>query len=247
MLNIRNLFRKPDKWIAVDVELDGNRPSRIIQLSYLIIEGRRVHGKNFYFKAKSINRYARRVHGLGVYQLKQLSGGDIFAYHADEIYRDFQGCKLVIGHDVGGDLRYIRNEFARVGVHFPDYPIFCTLRHYTEEAHIPLKQNPKVLKPPKLVCRRNLSPASAGNGTAAAIIRTTPATTPRRPICACWWAKTRRESVQSYNSMTLIFRNSTDTILCYYLFAEMAGRKETSAISPVRKALFPCRSGGGKQ
>ena len=42
MINFRNLFKKPDKWISVDVELDGNRPSRIIQLSYLIIEGRKV-------------------------------------------------------------------------------------------------------------------------------------------------------------------------------------------------------------
>ena len=85
MIDFKKLFKKPDKWISVDVELDGNRPSRIIQLSYLIIEGRRVRGKNFYFAAKSINRYARKVHGLGVYQLKKLSGGDVFAYHAVEI------------------------------------------------------------------------------------------------------------------------------------------------------------------
>ncbi len=151
MINyFKKLFQKPDKWIAVDVELDGNRPSRIIQLSYLIIQGRRVRGKNFYFASKSINRYARKVHGLGVYQLKKLSGGDVFAYHADDVFRDFQDCKLVIGHDVGGDLRYIRSEFARIGVKFPDYPIFCTLKHYTKEANIPLKQNPNVLKPPKL-------------------------------------------------------------------------------------------------
>ena len=35
MINFKKLFQKPDKWIAVDVELDGNHPSRIIQLSYL--------------------------------------------------------------------------------------------------------------------------------------------------------------------------------------------------------------------
>lgn len=57
---------------------------------------------------------------------------------------------MVIGHDVGGDLKYIHSEFARIGVKFPDYPIFCTLKHYTKEANIPLKQNPNVLKPPKL-------------------------------------------------------------------------------------------------
>lgn len=150
MINFKNIFKKPEKWIAVDVELDGSRPSHIIQLSYLIIRGRRVKGKNFYFMSHNINRYARKVHGLGVYELKKLSHGETLIDHADEVFNDFKDCRLVIGHDVGGDLKYIRSEFSRIGVKFPDYPIFCTLKHYTEEAHIPLKQNPNVLKPPKL-------------------------------------------------------------------------------------------------
>ena len=40
--------------------------------------------------------------------------------------------------------------FQRYGVNLPSYAIFCTLKHYTEECHIPLKQNPSVLKPPRL-------------------------------------------------------------------------------------------------
>lgn len=147
---LSRLFKKPDKWIAVDVELDGNHPSRIIQLSYIIIEGRKVRGKNFYFPAKTVNRYARKVHGLSVHDLWRLSEGKGFEAHMDEIYRDFEGCKLVIGHDVAGDVKYIRREFQHYGVNLPNYPIFCTLKHYTEEAHIPLKQNPNVLKPPRL-------------------------------------------------------------------------------------------------
>ena len=146
----KSLFKKPDKLIAMDVELDGMHPSHIIQLSYLVIEGRKIRGKNFYFAARAINRYARQVHGLSVYQLRKLSEGKTFIDHADEIYRDFVDCKLIIGHDVAGDIRYLRREFDQIGVKLPNYPIFCTLKHYTEEAHIPLKQNPKVLKPPKL-------------------------------------------------------------------------------------------------
>ena len=57
---------------------------------------------------------------------------------------------MVIGHDVAGDMRYLRDEFARVGVKFPDIPRFCTLQHYTREANIPLKQDPSKLKPPRL-------------------------------------------------------------------------------------------------
>jgi len=146
----RSLFKKPEKWIAVDVELDGMHPSRIIQLSYIIIEGRRIRGKNFYFPAKAVNRYARKVHGLSVHDLWRLSEGKTFEDRMDEIYRDFVDCKLVIGHDVAGDVKYIRREFQRYGLTLPNYPIFCTLKHYTEEAHIPLKQNPNVLKPPRL-------------------------------------------------------------------------------------------------
>ena len=152
MMNFfEKLFKKKaDKYIALDVELDGMHPSHIIQLSYLVIEGRKIKGKNFYFAAKAINRYARQVHGISVYQLRKLSGGKGFIDYADEIYRDFIDCKLIIGHDVAGDIRYLRREFEHIGVKLPNYPIFCTLKHYTQEAHIPLKQNPKVMKPPKL-------------------------------------------------------------------------------------------------
>ena len=149
-MNWKDIFKRPPRQIALDVELDGMRPNRIIQLSYLIIEGRRVRGKNMYFSTKAVNRYAKKVHGLGVEDLRRLSNGDVFACRADEIYRDFENCTLVIGHDVAGDMKYLRNEFRRIGMNFPNIPIFCTLKHYTEEANIPLKQNPNVLKPPKL-------------------------------------------------------------------------------------------------
>lgn len=141
--------RKP-RMIAFDCELDGMYPSRIIQLSYLIIDGRRVRGKNMYFTTNGMNPHARKVHGLSLSQLRRLSGGDIFAYRADEIYRDFSKARIVIGHDVHGDVKYLTNEFARIGVTLPEFEEFCTLKHYTQEAHIPLKQDPTRIKPPRL-------------------------------------------------------------------------------------------------
>ena len=146
----RNLFRRPEKWIALDVELDGMHPSRIIQLSYLIIEGRKVRGRNMYFSVRAVNRHAQKVHGLSVSQLRRLSGGQVFADRAQEVYDDFKDCALVIGHDVGGDMRYLNNELQRAGLRLPSIPIFCTLKHYTKACNIPLKQNPSVLKPPRL-------------------------------------------------------------------------------------------------
>ena len=79
MMNfLKKLFNrpKPEKMIAVDVELDGLHPSHIIQLSYLVIEGRKVKGKNFYFRARAINRYARQVHQLVVKARDAFKGAD---------------------------------------------------------------------------------------------------------------------------------------------------------------------------
>lgn len=109
-----------------------------------------MRGKNFYFATRSVNRYAKKVHGLSVADLRRLSNGETFADRAEEVWKDFEDCKLVIGHDVGGDVRYLRYEFQRVGKKLPEYPIFCTLRHYTKECNIPMKQNPNMLKPPRL-------------------------------------------------------------------------------------------------
>ena len=126
--------------------------ARIIQLSYLIIEGRRVHGKNFYFKAKSIQSLCPPRARAGRISAQAAFRGRAFLPIAPMRYTAIsQGCEL-------GDRPRRRRRTCAISAMnlrasacaFPDYPIFCALRHYTEEAHIPLKQNPKVLKPPKL-------------------------------------------------------------------------------------------------
>ena len=92
----------------------GMRPSRIIQLSYLIIMPPHPR-QNFYFSVEAINRHARKVHGLGVGQLRRLSGGDT-AHHADGICRDFEKCGMVIGHVTPGDMRLFARRICRIGV-----------------------------------------------------------------------------------------------------------------------------------
>ena len=136
--------------IALDIEADGMRPNNVCQLSYLIIRGPFVRGKNMFFAVRAVNRYAQRVHGFSAAQLRKLSGGDKFAHRADEIYRDFSRCQQIIGHDVSNDIRYISTEFRRIGVEFPKLEPFCTMKRYTELLHIPQKQNPSKLKPPRL-------------------------------------------------------------------------------------------------
>lgn len=139
-----------DYSIVFDIETDGSKSSRVCQLSYLKVYKWRVVGKNMYFKLDYMNIHAQKVHGLSVYKLRRLSNGDVFADRADEIYRDFANADVWVGHDVQCDVRYLTGEFRRIGVKLKPPATFCTLKRYTKEVNIPLKQDPTKLKPPKL-------------------------------------------------------------------------------------------------
>ena len=144
------LFKRRKTQIVFDIETDGSKDSRVCQLSYLIVSGRKVTGKNMYFTLDYMNYHAQKVHGLSVHKLRRLSNGERFPDRADEIYRDFSNAEVWIGHDVQCDVRYLTGEFRRIGVKIKPLSTFCTLKRYTEEVGIPLKQNPEKLKPPRL-------------------------------------------------------------------------------------------------
>lgn len=147
----RDMFHWKKRYqIVFDIETDGSKSSRVCQLSYLIVSRWRVKGKNMYFSLDYMNYHAQKVHGLSVYKLRRLSGGQVFADRAEEIYRDFAGAEVWIGHDVQCDVRYLTGEFKRIGKTLTPPATFCTLKRYTREANIPLKQNPSKLKPPRL-------------------------------------------------------------------------------------------------
>lgn len=153
--------RKKRYQIVFDIETDGTKGSRVCQLSYLIVSRWRVKGKNMYFKLDYINYHAQKVHGLSVYKLRRLSGGQEFKDRADEIYEDFSNAEVWIGHDVQCDVRYLTNEFRRMGVRIRPNATFCTLKNYTKEVGIPLKQDPTKLKPPRLeelMCHFGITP-----------------------------------------------------------------------------------------
>ena len=136
--------------IVFDIENDGSKSSRVCQLSYLKVYRWHVKGKNMYFKLDYMNYHAQKVHGLSVYKLRRLSNGEIFADRADEIYKDFANAEVWIGHDVQCDVRYLTGEFKRIGVNIAPPATFCTLKRYTKDVNIPLKDNPNKLKPAKL-------------------------------------------------------------------------------------------------
>lgn len=117
--------------IVFDVESTGTTQPQVCQLAYIIMDGEQVTARNYYFKVDAMNSYAYKVHRLSVKALNTLSGGRTFADRAAEISRDFYWADMLIGHGVAGDIDYLRREFDRLGLRFPQHRRFCTMHHFT--------------------------------------------------------------------------------------------------------------------
>lgn len=136
--------------IVFDTEATALIPGQICQLSYLIVAGTAVLGKNFFFSVDEMTEGSFEVHGLSMDMLEELSGGRYFEDDAQEIFEDFSKTKLLIGHNVAADDRYIRTEFERCGLKLPKINTFCTMNHSTGVLNMQRKVATGRPKPPKL-------------------------------------------------------------------------------------------------
>lgn len=116
--------------IVFDTETTAQTPGQICQLSYLLIGGGRVAGKNYYFAADEMTPRAQSVHGLSREALAALSGGRRFADCARNILSDFAACDLLAGHGAAFDDMFLRAELARCGLALGEKPLFCTRDFY---------------------------------------------------------------------------------------------------------------------
>lgn len=135
--------------IIFDVESTGTTRPQVCQLAYIIADDDGLRAQNYFFEVDAMNRYAYKVHHLSLSALKNLSGGQRFADRAGEIRRDFSAADMFAGHGVGGDVDYLKREFTRLGMRFPDRPRFCTMTHFTgkcSDAKLPSGKP----KPPRL-------------------------------------------------------------------------------------------------
>lgn len=135
--------------IIFDVESTGTTRPQVCQLAYIIAADDGLKAQNYFFEADAMNRYAYKVHHLSLSALKTLSGGQRFADRAGEIRRDFSSADVFAGHGVSGDVDYLKREFARLNMRFPDRPHFCTMTHFTgkcSDAKLPSGKP----KPPRL-------------------------------------------------------------------------------------------------
>ena len=120
--------------IVFDTETTAQTPGQICQLSYLLIDGARVIGRNYFFAADEMTPRAQGVHGLSLEALLSLSGGRRFADCARDIFADFAACSALAGHGAAFDDAFIRAEFARCGLALGEKERFCTRDFYVRLA-----------------------------------------------------------------------------------------------------------------
>ena len=135
--------------IFFDTETTGLRPGRIIQLSYVMTDGEKTVGKNFYFAVEYIDPSATEVHGLTVEKLAELSQGNTFSCSADEIYDDFKNADLIVAHNSRFDIGFLIAEFSYLDRQFAYKEDLDTMRFFTPIIALP-RQNHTGLKYPKL-------------------------------------------------------------------------------------------------
>lgn len=124
--------KREPKLIFFDTETTGLTPGNICQLSYIVAQGDRVEGKNFFFKVDYVPESASRIHGFTAEILEELSGGRTFKDQHREIFKDFESADVVIGHNVSFDKKFINKEFERSGKDIGEMDSFCTMWHYNK-------------------------------------------------------------------------------------------------------------------
>ena len=96
-----------------DTETTGLYPGRIIQLTYIMVDGENPPiAKNFFFAVEYIEPSASAINGFTVEKLAVLSNGNTFSCHTEEIYDDFKSADLIIAHNVKFDLNFMIAEFC---------------------------------------------------------------------------------------------------------------------------------------
>ncbi len=113
--------------LAFDTEASGH-DGRICQISYILMDANGSRGVNRYFSVEEMDPRAEKIHGLSKEKLKILSGGVTFQEAAEEIWRDFSGADMWIGHNAASDVGFLRGEWERAGLSVPDVPILCTMK-----------------------------------------------------------------------------------------------------------------------
>ena len=136
--------------IIFDTEATDLQPGQICQLSYLMLADGAVEARNYYFSVDDMSPGAQEVHGLSMERLHELSGDTWFEDKAEGILQDFNQARLLVGHNVAADERYLRVEMERAGLKLKKIPTFCTMNFASGIMNMQRKVVTGRPKPPKL-------------------------------------------------------------------------------------------------
>ena len=136
--------------IFFDTEATDLTPGQICQLSYLIDRDGQLTARNYFFSVDDMSEGAQEVHGFSMDMLADLSGGSYFEDKAAEILADFNQARLLVGHNVAADERYLRVEMERAGLKLKKIPTFCTMNYAQGILNLARKVVTGRPKPPRL-------------------------------------------------------------------------------------------------
>lgn len=137
------------KIVYLDTETTGlSVTGSIVQLSYLVENGNGPTGvENFYMDASYMEEQAQEVTGLTVEKLHKLSGGKTFSNYAGQVLKDLEDA-VIIGHNCGFDIRFLREEFRRCGLKYKPEKVVCTMEFMRDIIKLPRAKggyrNPKL-------------------------------------------------------------------------------------------------------
>ena len=137
-------------FIVFDTEATDLEPGQICQLAFLIENNGTVAGLNYFFSVDDMSAGAQEVHGFSREMLSELSCDTWFEDKADEILTAFNSAKLLIGHNVAADERYLRVEMERADLKLKRIQTFCTMNYASGIMNMQRKVVTGRPKPPKL-------------------------------------------------------------------------------------------------
>ena len=122
--------------LIFDVETTGLAAyDRVISLAGIWCDGIEPTGEDFYLvfnPGKLSHPAAAAAHGLADWWLRYQP---VFACHADDLAEAFARADLVVGHNVGFDLRMMNHEFGKCGAGEIAAPFYCTMQGF--QARLP--------------------------------------------------------------------------------------------------------------
>lgn len=118
-----------ERTLVFDVEATGLAASdRVVSIAGVWCNGFEPTGEQFYFVFNPQKAsHPAAAHGLADWRLRFQPP---FAQHADGLSQAFARADLVVGHNVGFDLRMMNHEFATCGGFEILAPTYCTMQNF---------------------------------------------------------------------------------------------------------------------